>query len=272
MLRVAHAVNDEDSANSVTDYDSTNLPEAYDRARDHGPENRALWMRTVAAALDGQAVSRILDLGCGTGRFSPALAEQFDAEVVGVDPSAKMLAIASTKSRDRRVRYCRARAEALPVTSGKIDLVFMSMSYHHVSEPVAAARECRRVLRGGGSVVLRTGTREQIAGYPFTRFFPSLPQILEHMLPDQRALRETFGAAEFDLVAAEVIRQVIAPDWLEYADKLAAGGDSALARLSGEEFQAGVESVRRFGERGDGGPVIEPVDLLVFHAAAAAGR
>lgn len=255
----------------MTDYDSTTIPEGYDRARDHGPENRALWMRVIAARLDGRVVRRILDLGCGTGRFSTALAEHFDAEVIGLDPSAKMLEVAQNKLRDDRVRYCRGRAEELPLLSSAIDLVFMSMSYHHFSEPTAVARQCRRVLRSGGRVILRTGTREQIPSYPYFRFFPTLPSILEDMLPDHRELRETFGTAGLEMVSSEVIRQTIAPTWLAYADKLAAGGDSALARLSRDDFEAGLDAMRRFGDEDGGRPVIEPIDLLVFRMPAAAG-
>jgi ubiquinone/menaquinone biosynthesis C-methylase UbiE len=39
----------------------------------------------------------VLDLGCGTGRFSEALAAQFDAHVIGLDPSLKMLQVAREK-------------------------------------------------------------------------------------------------------------------------------------------------------------------------------
>lgn len=250
----------------MTDYDSTSIPAGYDRGRDHGPENLALWMREIVARLEGRAVGRVLDLGCGTGRFSGALAAQFDAEVVGLDPSAKMLEVARRKSHGNRVGFCRGRAEALPISSREIDLVFMSMSYHHFSEPVAAARECRRVLRPGGTVMLRTGTRERSAAYPYVRFFPMIPPILERMLPDHPELRETFGAAGLELISSDVVRQTIAPDWLAYADKLAAGGDSALARLDRADFDAGIEAVRRYGDRGDGGPVIEEIDVLVFRA------
>ena len=248
----------------MTDYDTTDIPAGYDRARDHGPENLSLWMGAVAEHLGVPKLNRILDLGCGTGRFTEGLAAHFGAEVIGLDPSAKMVERARQKLRDARVRYCRGRAEAIPLSAGSVDLVFMSMSFHHFTEPIVAARECRRVLRNGGSVVLRTGTRERIAAYPYTPFFPSIPAILEDMLPAHRELREIFRSARLELAAHDTIAQRIASNWALYAEKLAAGGDSALARLSRRDFETGLDAVRRYGNTGDGGPVIEPIDLLVF--------
>src|SRR5688572_4487507 len=114
-----------------------------------------LWMRALLGHVDAQSVERILDLGCGTGRFSEALAGSFGADVLGVDPSTKMLERARNKCRDARVRYLRGQAEAIPLQSGSVDVVFISMSFHHFSNRALAARECRRVLRASGSVFVR---------------------------------------------------------------------------------------------------------------------
>lgn len=210
----------------MTDYDRTELPTGYDRARDHGPEVVELWMRTVAEHVQGRNINSILDLGCGTGRFSEGLAAQFNAEV--------------------------------------IDLVFMSMSLHHFADAVAAARECRRVLSRTGSLVIRTGTRERISSYPYVPFFESTRSLLEETLPRISEIQATFATANFQLVASRIVEQTIAPDWMAYADKLAAGGDSVLARLSREDFDTGLEAVRRHAVAVGRQPVIEPIDLLVF--------
>ena len=85
----------------MTDYDKTDIPAGYDRARDHGPEMLNLWMHAIAKHLEGHSVTRILDLGCGTGRFSEALAARFDAEVIGLDPSQKMLELACAEAARR---------------------------------------------------------------------------------------------------------------------------------------------------------------------------
>ena len=256
--------NDHTLTASFMDYDLTNLPAGYDRARDHGPELLSLWMDAIASHLDRPRAGRILDLGCGTGRFTTALSDRFDADVVGVDPSAKMLARANEKRRSRRVLYTRGSAEAIPLPSHSVDLVFMSMSFHHFTDPVAAARECHRVVRDGGRVFVRTGTREQIHSYPYVRFFPSSPGIIRDTLPDVAGLRQVFATAGFACVSAALIEQTIAPNWAAYAEKLSAGGDSVLARMSRPELEDGLAAVRRYAaERGDQ-TVVEQIDLLVF--------
>ena len=149
------------------DYDSTDIPSSYDRGRDHGPEMLQLWMNFVASCVGKQQLNTILDLGCGTGRFSESLAAHFDAEVIGIDPSEKMLDQALRKLRDHRVKYKPGSGEAIPLANQSVDLIFMSMCFHHFKDPMLAARECRRVLREGAVAVLRTGIRERIPSYPY---------------------------------------------------------------------------------------------------------
>ena len=119
-------------------------------------------------------------------------------------------------------------------------------------------------MRDGGTVLLRTGTREQIPFYPYVPFFPSTPAIMQQVLPDIPQMRDVFESAGFRLFSTEIVRQTIAPGWAEYADKLAAGGDSVLARLSQPDFERGLAAIKRYAERHDPEPVVEPIDLLVF--------
>src|SRR5262245_4295905 len=111
------------------DYDRTNIPEGYDRGRDHGPEYLDLWMRALKAHLHNVTVERILDLGCGTGRFTEALAVYFNAETIGLDPSAKMLERAREKQRDGRIQYLQGAAESVPLPAESVEMIFMSMSF-----------------------------------------------------------------------------------------------------------------------------------------------
>jgi SAM-dependent methyltransferase len=246
------------------DYDTTDIPVAYDRGRDHGSEVLHLWMNVVSARVEKQTIKTILDLGCGTGRFSEALVSRFDAEVVGIDPSRKMLEQARRKQSDPRVRYELGRGEAIPLPNNSVDLVFMSMVFHHFDNPTLAARECRRVLRDGAIAFLRAGSRERIASYPYVDFFPESRSILEECLPTNSFMREVFESAGFSTVTSDVVTQEIAPNHWAYAEKLAAGADSILARLSRSDFEAGLEAIRSHAASIGNQPVCEPIDVLIF--------
>src|SRR5216684_9300709 len=133
------------------DYDATEIATTYDLGRDHGPEFLDLWMNVVATHVKDQRPKRILDLGCGTGRFSEALRSRFEAEVIGIDPSKKMLEQARNKLSGSRIRYEHGRGESIPLPDNSVDLIFMSMIFHHFDNPRLAARECRRVLPNGAT-------------------------------------------------------------------------------------------------------------------------
>ncbi len=250
----------------VVDYDKTDIPASYDRARVRTPEVLELWMKTVSAHTPGRTIGAILDLGCGTGRFSPALASHFDARVIGIDPSRKMLAEARRKSTDPRIRYGLGRAEAIPLAADSVDLVFISMVFHHFDNPVAAARECRRVLREHAVLFLRAGTVEEISSYPYVRFFPTAVPILETRLNHRSFIRDTFEAAGFQAMECGLVTQEVAPSVAVYADQLATGADSILAALSPDEFAAGLRELRAYAARGAAGPVSETIDFFVFES------
>jgi ubiquinone/menaquinone biosynthesis C-methylase UbiE len=245
-------------------YDATDIASTYDRGRDHGPEFLELWMNVVSSSVQDQHIKTILDLGCGTGRFTEALRERFDAEVIGIDPSEKMLARARSKLSSPGIRYEIGRAESIPLPDSSVDLVFISMIFHHFEDPALAARECRRVLRQGGTALVRTGIRERISSYPYFDFFPESGPILEEVLPTKTFVREVFEAAGFRTITEELVIQEIAPSYAAYAEKLAAGADSVLARLSRRDFDAGMRALRNHATHSDGEVVFEPIDVFVF--------
>jgi ubiquinone/menaquinone biosynthesis C-methylase UbiE len=246
------------------DYDKTNIPEVYDRGRTYAPAVTEQWMNVIAGHVDPAGVHDILDLACGTGRFSQALAARFNAHVIGIDMSRKMLRQAMNKPGDSRVLYAGGAAEAVPLPTHSVDLVFISMAFHHFTDPHIAAEECRRVLRSHGRLCLRTATRENISNYAYVPFFPASRPLLEQRLPSLSFHREVFESASFKTAAVEVVTQEIAADYSEYADKLALKADSILASLNDTDFDAGMNAIRSAAADRGHQAITEPIDLLVF--------
>ena len=139
---------------AAMDYDQSRIATTYDEARALTPARRRRWQRLLSAHLDRSTISLVVDLGCGTGRFSEMLAAELGARVIGLDPSKKMIDLARRKPATSPVVFGRASAHELPLPHDCVDLVFMSQIYHHLPDPAAVARECGRVLRAGGYVCI----------------------------------------------------------------------------------------------------------------------
>lgn len=121
------------------------------------------WQRyvhqTLSRAVEALRIAgpaRVLDVGCGTGEFEHLAHQRFpEARLVGVDVTPDMLAVARGKFPDAAwVTFLLAEAEALPFASEHFDAVVSCSMLHHVQEPERLLRECARLLRPGGQLVI----------------------------------------------------------------------------------------------------------------------
>lgn len=108
--------------------------------------------RLVRLAADAPDVRRVLELGTGTGETARRLLAQLEqAELVGLDESAEMLAEAGKVLPGDRVRLVRRRLQE-PLAPGPFDLVVSSLAIHHLDElekPDLFARVLASLAPGG---------------------------------------------------------------------------------------------------------------------------
>ncbi|HXJ04715.1 MAG TPA: methyltransferase domain-containing protein [Candidatus Acidoferrum sp.] len=111
--------------------------------------------RLVAAArLTGD--ERVLDIATGPGYIAEALAGAA-REVVGVDLTDAMLAIAKERTKERgisNVTFQAADAQNLPFENGAFDVVVCRLALHHFLKPLQVLREMARVCLAGGTVLV----------------------------------------------------------------------------------------------------------------------
>lgn len=117
------------------------------------------WRDFAARQLALRSGERALDLGCGTGDMSVAIARRSpaDAKVVGVDFSEGMLAVGREKIRrlglEDRIELRQGDGLRLDVADDTFDGVTSAWLVRNLSDIPAGFREMRRVTRPGGRVV-----------------------------------------------------------------------------------------------------------------------
>lgn len=112
------------------------------------------WLRELDLPTD----SRVMDVGCGPGFMSEALAELVpDGRVVGVDADLDLLRQGRRRLAEggrANVRFVHASVDDLPLETASADLAYARFLFQHLPRPVDAMREMRRVVAPGGRVVV----------------------------------------------------------------------------------------------------------------------
>ncbi len=147
-------ISEEDYLRSMQAFDDAgfNLPDA--RAAARRARHAASRLARIRALLGGRLDRRprLVDVGCSRGDFvAAATASAFDAE--GVEPAPQIAAAARTAGR----KVHTGLLEEQQFADAQFDAVSLFEVVEHLRAPLVLLRECRRILRPGGVMLLSTG-------------------------------------------------------------------------------------------------------------------
>ena len=157
-----------------------------------------VWRRRVVGEVRRAKPGRILDVATGTGDLAIAMARRIrDVQVLGVDLSEQMLAVARRKIEarglDGRIVLDRGDAERLAVADASVDVATVAFGVRNFGDLGAGLRELARTIKPGGKVVIlefsRPRNRVFRALYEFYSY-KILPRIGGLVSRDKRAYEE----------------------------------------------------------------------------------
>ena len=256
-------------------------PGQYDRFR----AERAQPFWDLAALLAPAPAPRLVDLGCGTGELTVALAERLGAaEAVGIDHSPAMLAQAAGRAAGR-VRF-RAGDLAAFHEPGAWDVVLSNAALQWVSDHVAVLARWAGSLRPGGQLAVQVPANadhpshlvaaEVAAAEPFRSAFaagPPVDPVAGNVLAPER-----YAEVLFDLGLVDIhVRLQVYPHVLASTDEIVEWVKGTTlnrfrAALAPPVYEAFLERYRRalLDRMGDRRPCLYPFKRILFAARAPA--
>ena len=135
-------------------YDDPRFFTAYRDLRDAGRGiNEAIEQPALRRLLPPLSGLAVLELGSGDGELARWCVERGARRVVGIDLSARMLALARSRASDSRVLLVRAAIEEAAFAPASFDLVVSSFALHYVADYAGVVRQVFNWLRPGGHLV-----------------------------------------------------------------------------------------------------------------------
>jgi ubiquinone/menaquinone biosynthesis C-methylase UbiE len=215
--------------------------------------------------LQPQPEGHYLDMGCGTGNYTIALAGD-GYKFTGIDPSMQMLAEA--RMRTAEVNWRMGSSEQIPAEDNEFNGIIAVLTIHHWTDLAKSFAGISRVLAPGGRLVVFTSTPEQMKGYWLNHYFPEMLRASVTQMPSLHTIQEAMKGTGLVISGIE---KYFVMDNLEdcflyvgknnpsrYFDERVRHGISSFAALShADEVAAGLSSLRKDMESGEFGHIRE---------------
>ena len=177
----------------VAVYDS--IGQAYDVTRKADPNI----VDQILNHLNIVAGGKYLDIGCGSGNYTGALAAR-NLQIEGCDISETMLQKARQKY--PTVPFQQGNAVNLPYESGTFNGVICTLATHHISNNEKLFQEIFRVLNRG-TFVMFTATPEQMQKYWLQHYFPKLMEGSIEKMSSFASIQEDLQQAGFQNIQSK---------------------------------------------------------------------
>ncbi len=130
----------------------------------------------------------VVDFGCYDGAITPAYRDAGATHVYGVDIDSEAIRKAQKNNHDERITFLESTVNGVPLDDQSADVILCYDVFEHVSRPDDILRECFRILKPGGQMLIGTWGWY----HPFApHLWSTMPVPWAHVLVSEKTLLRT---------------------------------------------------------------------------------
>ena len=201
--------------------------------------------KEIKSIITSNHYKTILEAGCGTGRWISSL-EDKNINIFGLDYSFDMMKI--PKAEKSHLQLINADAVDIPFKNNFFDLIFCVNAIHHFPDKEKFIAECKRTLTNNGMIAVFGVDPHIDKDWYVYDYFDSVYENDLKRFPSTDQLKNILHDLKFEMIENKIVEKVF---------NLKTGKDifndpflqknhsSQLANLSDEEYQSGVDKIKR---------------------------
>ena len=203
-----------------------------------------IWLSKIIGYGEIEEDCAVLDIGCGTGRFTLSVSTMKSPVVCGLDPSIEMLKQAATKDESTDILWIQGDGQKLPFRDDSFNCIYMTLVIHHIENKEMALQEIHSTLKKDGKCVIMTNSHSRIKKHVL-RDFPGIIAMDLKRLPTVPYIKKTMRKVGFTHVHYYPVQHNEYMPTDEFLERVKNKYISTLTLLGEEEFQRGFEIFQR---------------------------
>jgi len=204
-----------------------------------------LWISKIIEHGQINQNKRVLDVGCGTGRFPLSISSLTKASICSLEPSIDMLKKAIAKDKSKEILWTQGDGRKLPFRNNLFDCVYMTLVLHHIEDKESTLKEIYRTLKKDGNCVIMTNSHYRMKKH-IIRLFPRVMAIDLKRFPTIPHLKSLMVQVGFRNVHHHTVKFNEGPmPTDEYIERVRKKYISTLTLLSEKEFRKGIKTFEK---------------------------
>jgi ubiquinone/menaquinone biosynthesis C-methylase UbiE len=210
---------------------------SFDKYRSHTTETTAALIRSVLRYVPSSPGARIIDIGCGTGRYALPLARATGVQVFATDLSWAMAGKGRAKDTAKDVSWSLSDACRIPFVDETFDAAFLFLVLHVVKDPRKALREAYRILRPGGHCLILAHTYSQMDRQTVLSFFPEARKLNKRRMLSLTKAKDLVRELGFHHLRTEEFAESVTYARDAFLEKIRSKPNSSLRLISDAAFE-----------------------------------